>query len=338
MSKFNIAVVGATGNVGREILSILNERNFPVKKIFALASKKSEGKRIDFGSKKIKVQSLETFNFKNADIVLSSAGSAISESFIKKASDSGAITIDNTSCFRMNKDVPLIVPEVNVKEISKWKKKKIISNPNCSTIQLVTALKPIHDAFKIKRIIVSTYQSTSGAGKKAMDELFYQTLDVYKNKNLKSDIFSKQIAFNVIPQIDVFLDDGKTKEEWKLIEETKKILDNKIKVFATCVRVPVFIGHALSVNIETQSSINEKKLNKVMEDFEGINVIDNPSNNEYVTPDEIAGKDEVFVSRLRKDDSVKNGISLWIVADNLRKGAALNTVQIAEELIKMKIK
>lgn len=338
MSKFNIAVVGATGNVGREILSILNERNFPVKKIFALASKKSEGKRIDFGSKKIKVQSLETFNFKNSDIVLSSAGSAISESFIKKASDSGAITIDNTSCFRMNKDVPLIVPEVNVKEISKWKKKKIISNPNCSTIQLVTALKPIHDAFKIKRIIVSTYQSTSGAGKKAMDELFYQTLDVYKNKNLKSDIFSKQIAFNVIPQIDVFLDDGKTKEEWKLIEETKKILDNKIKVFATCVRVPVFIGHALSVNIETQSSINEKKLNKVMEDFEGINVIDNPSNNEYVTPDEIAGKDEVFVSRLRKDDSVKNGISLWIVADNLRKGAALNTVQIAEELIKMKIK
>lgn len=338
MSKFNIAVVGATGNVGREILSILNERNFPVKKIFALASKKSEGKRIDFGSKKIKVQSLETFNFKNSDIVLSSAGSAISESFIKKASDSGAITIDNTSCFRMDKDVPLIVPEVNVKEISKWKKKKIISNPNCSTIQLVTALKPIHDAFKIKRIIVSTYQSTSGAGKKAMDELFYQTLDVYKNKNLKSDIFSKQIAFNVIPQIDVFLDDGKTKEEWKLIEETKKILDNKIKVFATCVRVPVFIGHALSVNIETQSSINEKKLNKVMEDFEGINVIDNPSNNEYVTPDEIAGKDEVFVSRLRKDDSVKNGISLWIVADNLRKGAALNTVQIAEELIKMKIK
>lgn len=338
MSKFNIAVVGATGNVGREILSILNERNFPVKKIFALASKKSDGKRIDFGSKKIKVQSLETFNFKNADIVLSSAGSAISESFIKKASDSGAITIDNTSCFRMNKDVPLIVPEVNVKEISKWKKKKIISNPNCSTIQLVTALKPIHDAFKIKRIIVSTYQSTSGAGKKAMDELFYQTLDVYKNKNLKSDIFSKQIAFNVIPQIDVFLDDGKTKEEWKLIEETKKILDNKIKVFATCVRVPVFIGHALSVNIETQSSINEKKLNKVMEDFEGINVIDNPSNNEYVTPDEIAGKDEVFVSRLRKDDSVKNGISLWIVADNLRKGAALNTVQIAEELIKVKIK
>lgn len=338
MSKFNIAVVGATGNVGREILSILNERNFPVKKIFALASKKSDGKRIDFGSKKIKVQSLETFNFKNSDIVLSSAGSAISESFIKKASDSGAITIDNTSCFRMNKDVPLIVPEVNVKEISKWKKKKIISNPNCSTIQLVTALKPIHDAFKIKRIIVSTYQSTSGAGKKAMDELFYQTLDVYKNKNLKSDIFSKQIAFNVIPQIDVFLDDGKTKEEWKLIEETKKILDNKIKVFATCVRVPVFIGHALSVNIETQSSINEKKLNKVMEDFEGINVIDNPSNNEYVTPDEIAGKDEVFVSRLRKDDSVKNGISLWIVADNLRKGAALNTVQIAEELIKVKIK
>lgn len=218
------------------------------------------------------------------------------------------------------------------------KKKKIISNPNCSTIQLVTALKPIHDAFKIKRIIVSTYQSTSGAGKKAMDELFYQTLDVYKNKNLRSEIFSKQIAFNVIPQIDVFLDDGKTKEEWKLIEETKKILDNKIKVFATCVRVPVFIGHALSVNVETQSSINEKKLNKVMEDFEGVNVIDNPSNNEYVTPDEIAGKDEVFVSRLRKDDSVKNGISLWIVADNLRKGAALNTVQIAEELIKMKIK
>jgi len=238
----------------------------------------------------------------------------------------------------MDKDVPLIVPEVNVKELSKSKKKKIIANTNCSTIQLVTALKPIHDIFKIKRIIVSTYQSTSGAGKKAMDELFTQTLDVYKNKSLKSEVFSKQIAFNIIPQIDIFLDDGKTKEELKLIQETKKILDTKIKVFATCVRVPVFIGHALSVNIETQLTINEKKVRKVLKDFEGVNLVDDPSKSEYITPDEIAGKDEVFVSRIRKDDSVKNGLSLWIVADNLRKGAALNTVQIAEELIKKKVK
>lgn len=338
MNTFNIAIVGATGNVGREILNILCERNFPAKKIFALASKSSEGKRVDYGSKKIKIQSLDKFNFKNADIVLSSAGSAVSESFVEKAANAGAITIDNTSCFRMDKDVPLIVPEVNVKELSKSKKKKIIANPNCSTIQLVTALKPIHDIFKIKRIIVSTYQSTSGAGKKAMDELFTQTLDVYKNKSLKSEVFSKQIAFNVIPQIDIFLDDGKTKEELKLIQETKKILDTKIKVFATCVRVPVFIGHALSVNIETQLTINEKKVRKVLNDFEGVNLVDDPSKSEYITPDEIAGKDEVFVSRIRKDDSVKNGLSLWIVADNLRKGAALNTVQIAEELIKKKVK
>ncbi len=337
MTKFNIAIVGATGNVGREILQILSERNFPVKKVFALASKSSEGKRVDFGVKKIKVQSLEKFNFKHTDIVLSSAGSSVSESFVKKAADAGAITIDNTSLFRMDKNVPLIVPEVNIKELTK-SKKKIIANPNCSTIQLVTALKPIHDVFKIKRIIVSTYQSTSGAGKKAMDELFNQTLDVYKNKPLKPQVFSKQIAFNLIPQIDTFLDDGKTKEEWKLIEETKKILDPKIKVFATCVRVPVFIGHSLSVNIETQSSINEKKARAILEKFEGVNVIDNTTNNDYVTPDEIAGKDEVFVSRIRKDDSIKNGLSLWIVADNLRKGAALNTVQIAEELIKTKTK
>ena len=335
MKKYNIAIVGATGNVGREILQIIEERKFPVKKIYALASKDSEGKKLNYGEDhSIKVSSLEKFKFQNIDIVFSSSGSEVSKIFVPKATKAGAIVIDNTSFFRMVKDIPLIVPEVNAKEISKFKKKKIISNPNCSTIQLVTALKPIHDQFVIKRIVVSTYQSTSGAGKKAMDELFNQTLDVYKNKPLKSKFFTKKIAFNVIPHIDEFQSNGDTKEELKMIEETKKILDPKIKISATCVRVPVFIGHAESVNIETKKEINLDIVNKVLNNASGIKVLDIKSDGGYVTPDETAGEDDVFVSRIRKDESIKNGLSMWVVADNLRKGAALNSVQIAEELIK----
>ena len=331
MKKYNIAIVGATGNVGREILQIIQERNFPVKKIYALASKRSEGKKLNYGEdKSIKVSSLEKFKFENIDIVFSSSGSEISKVFVPK----GAIVIDNTSFFRMDKDIPLIVPEVNAKEISKFKKKKIISNPNCSTIQLVTALKPIHDQFVIKRIVVSTYQSTSGAGKKAMDELFNQTLDVYKNKPLKSKVFTKKIAFNVIPHIDEFQSNGDTKEELKMMEETKKILDPKIKISATCVRVPVFIGHAESVNIETKKEINLDLVDNILNSAPGVKVLDIKSDGGYVTPDETAGEDDVFISRIRKDESIKNGLSLWVVADNLRKGAALNSVQIAEELIK----
>ena len=335
MKKYNIAIVGATGNVGREILQIIQERNFPVKKIYALASKRSEGKKLNYGEdKSIKVSSLEKFKFENIDIVFSSSGSEISKVFVPKATKAGAIVIDNTSFFRMDKDIPLIVPEVNAKEISKFKKKKIISNPNCSTIQLVTALKPIHDQFVIKRIVVSTYQSTSGAGKKAMDELFNQTLDVYKNKPLKSKVFTKKIAFNVIPHIDEFQSNGDTKEELKMMEETKKILDPKIKISATCVRVPVFIGHAESVNIETKKEINLDLVDNILNSAPGVKVLDIKSDGGYVTPDETAGEDDVFISRIRKDESIKNGLSLWVVADNLRKGAALNSVQIAEELIK----
>ena len=335
MKKYNIAIVGATGNVGREILQIIQERNFPVKKIYALASKRSEGKKLNYGEdKSIKVSSLEKFKFENIDIVFSSSGSEISKVFVPKATKAGAIVIDNTSFFRMDKDIPLIVPEVNAKEISKFKKKKIISNPNCSTIQLVTALKPIHDQFVIKRIVVSTYQSTSGAGKKAMDELFNQTLDVYKNKPLKSRVFTKKIAFNVIPHIDEFQSNGDTKEELKMMEETKKILDPKIKISATCVRVPVFIGHAESVNIETKKEINLDLVDNILNSAPGVKVLDIKSDGGYVTPDETAGEDDVFISRIRKDESIKNGLSLWVVADNLRKGAALNSVQIAEELIK----
>ncbi len=334
MKKYNIAIIGATGNVGREVLGILDDRNFPVGELFALASKNSEGKKINYANKKvIKVQDLEKFKFKNIDIVISSPGSEISKLYVPVAIKAGAVVIDNTSLFRLNKDIPLVVPEVNPKEISKYKKKKIIANPNCSTIQLVTVLKPLHDKFIIKRVVVSTYQSTSGAGKNAMDELFNQTLDVYKNKNLKQKVFSKKIAFNIIPHIDKFLDDGQTKEEWKMSEETKKILDPKIKVSATCVRVPVFIGHAESVNIETKRKIDSDEVINILKKSPGISVVDSRVDGGYVTPDETSGEDEVFVSRVRNDTTLKNGLSMWIVADNLRKGAALNSVQIAEELL-----
>ena len=332
MKKYNIAVVGATGNVGREILNTLEFRKFPIGNIFALASPKSEGSKITYGeNKEIVVQDLNNFDFKGIDIVLSSPGSQISKEFAPKAVKKGAVVVDNTSYFRMKKDIPLIVPEVNPEDL-KVLKKNIISNPNCSTIQMVLALKPLHDLFKIKKIIVSTYQSTSGAGKAAMDELFHQTLDVYKNKPLEPKVFSKRIAFNIIPQIDNFQEGGHTKEENKMVEETQKILKSKIEVFATCVRVPVFVGHAESIYIETEKEIDLKKAISKMRKAEGLSVVDENIDGGYVTPDESAGDDKVFISRLRLKD--KKSMGLWVVADNLRKGAALNSVQIAELWIK----
>ena len=334
MKKINIAIVGSTGNVGREILKILVERKFPFGKIELLASEKSVGKKINFQKKKsIEVKKLEGFNFKGVDLVFSSAGARVSKNFVPIALDKGVVVIDNTSAFRLEKNVPLVVPEVN-SDILKNFKNGIIANPNCSTIQMVTALKPIHDQLGIKRIVVSTYQSTSGAGKSAMDELFHQTLDVYRNKSLIPNIFTKKIAFNLIPHIDDFLDEGQTKEEQKMIDETKKILDKKISVFATCVRVPVFVGHGESINIETKKVIKLDKVREMLNSANGVSLIDKRENGGYVTPDESAGLDDVFVSRLRVDKSIKNGLGMWVVSDNIRKGAALNSVQIAEELIK----
>ena len=337
MKKYNVAIIGATGNVGREILNILDQREFPIKNITALASSKSEGQIVSYGNdKEINIKNLETFDFKNIDIVLSSAGSSISEKYTPKATKAGAIVIDNTSFFRMKDDIPLIIPEVNPDDLVGVKKKRIIANPNCSTIQMAVAIKPIHDLFKIKKIIVSTYQSTSGAGKIAMDELFYQTLDVYKNKPLTPSFFTKRIAFNLIPQIDDFLENGETKEEMKMIEETQKILGSKIEIFATCVRVPVFVGHAESIYLETEKSVDLKKLTAKIKKISGISLIDKKIDGGYITPDEVAGEDDVFISRMRK--SGNKNLGLWVVADNLRKGAALNSVQIAELLIKKYLK
>lgn len=331
-----VSILGATGNVGREFLSIIEERKFPVEELFLLASHKSEGKKILFGKKEIKVLDLNKFDFKKCELVFSSAGSKVASEFGPKAANSGCFVIDNSSYFRMDPDVPLVVPEVNSQDL-KIIKKKIIANPNCSTIQMVMVLKPLHDLFKIKRVVVSTYQSTSGAGRQQMDELFEQTKDIFANNQIKKKFFTKQIAFNVIPHIDNFLDDGQTKEEWKMQVETQKILDKKIQVSATCVRVPVFIGHGESVNIEFEKEISEDKLREVLKKSPGVSLIDYRQDEGYVTPEECAGEDKVFVSRIRKDNTLKNAISLWIVADNLRKGAALNAIQIGEELIKKKI-
>ena len=292
-------------------------------------------KKLTFKKKKsIEVKHLEGFNFKGVDLVFSSAGASVSKNFVPIALDKGSVVIDNTSAFRLEKNVPLVVPEVNSDALKNFKKNGIIANPNCSTIQMVTALKPLHDELGIKRIVVSTYQSTSGAGKSAMEELFHQTLDVYKNKSLIPNIFTKKIAFNLIPHIDDFLDEGQTKEEQKMVDETKKILDKKISVFATCVRVPVFVGHGESINIETKKVIKLDKVREILNSASGVSLIDKRENGGYVTPDESAGLDDVFVSRLRVDKSIKNGLGMWVVSDNIRKGAALNSVQIAEELIK----
>ena len=331
---YKIAVVGATGNVGREILTTLSERAFPIDKITALASDNSDGRVVSFGEdKELGVQSLSSFDFAGTDIVLSSAGGKISAEFAPRATKAGAIVIDNTSQFRMDPDVPLVVPEVNSHAISEYGRRNIIANPNCSTIQMVVALKPLHDLAGLKRVVVSTYQSVSGAGRAGMDELFNQTRAVFVNDPLDRQEFTKQIAFNAIPHIDVFMDDGSTKEEWKMVAETKKILDPKIKISATCVRVPVSIGHAESVNMTFDRPVNVEEARAALSAAPGVVVVDHRADEGYVSPVECVGEDAVYVSRIREDISEENALNIWVVSDNLRKGAALNAVQIAEELV-----
>ena len=333
--SYKVAVVGATGNVGREILKILSERHFPASEVIALASRKSAGKEVSYGEVSIlKVQSLDDYDFADTDIVLSSAGSNVSKNFAHRAASAGCVVIDNTSLFRMEPEIPLVIPEVNAHALKDFRKTNIIANPNCSTMQMLVALKPLHDAAKIKRIVVSTYQSVSGAGKEGMDELFDQTKALFMNSTKEPEKFTKRIAFNVIPHIDVFMDDGSTKEEWKMVNETKKILDPNISVTATCVRVPVFVGHSESVNVEFENPITVDEARELLAESDGVVLYDEHRNGGYCTPIECAGEDGVFVSRLRLDPSVKHGLNLWIVSDNLRKGAALNAVQIAEELIR----
>ena len=333
---FNYAVVGATGNVGREILQILAERSVPSSEVIAIASSASKGLEVPYGDDAVlKVDSLETFDFGNVDIVLSSPGANVSREFAPKAAAAGAIVIDNTSEFRMDPEVPLVVPEVNVEAIANYKAKNIIANPNCSTIQMVVALKPLHDEVGINRVVVSTYQSVSGAGKSAMDELFNQTRGIYANEPEQKfmENFTKSIAFNVIPHIDVFMEDGSTKEEWKMSVETKKIIDPSIEVHANCVRVPVFIGHAEWVNVELNSPLSYENARELLGAAPGLVVVDHRQDEGYVTPVECAGEDAVYVSRIREDLTIENGLSFWVVSDNIRKGAALNTVQISEVLI-----
>jgi aspartate-semialdehyde dehydrogenase len=334
---YKVAVVGATGNVGREVLSIMEERQFPADEVVALASERSAGKEISYGEKQtLRVQDLAKFDFTNTNIVLSSPGAKVSAEYSPRATKAGAVVIDNTSQFRMDPDVPLVVPEVNPDAIAGYKKRRIIANPNCSTIQLVAVLKPLHDLAPIRRVVVSTYQSTSGGGKAHMDELFNQTKGIFVNQpaTKHQENFTKQIAFNVIPHIDVFMDDGTTKEEWKMMAETKKILDPSIKLTATCVRVPVFIGHAEAINVEFDGEVTEQQIRKALKSSPGITVVDHRADEGYVTPVECAGEDDIYVSRIRMDQTIDCGVNIWVVADNLRKGAALNTVQIAEELIK----
>ena len=331
--SYKVAVVGATGAVGHEMLSVLHERRFPVNDVIALASDRSAGKDVSFGDNDLRVQDLAKFDFRGVDIVLSSAGAKISADFAPGAAKTGAVIIDNTSHFRMDPDVPLIVPEVNPEAMKDHTKKNIIANPNCSTIQMVVALKPLHDLATVKRVVVCTYQSVSGAGKEAMDELFNQTRGVLMNNQAEPEIFTKPIAFNLIPQIDSFMDDNMTKEEWKMMAETKKILGSKIKVCASCCRVPVFIGHSEFVNVEFEREITAEQAKQALSRAPGVTLIDLDSDMAYVTPLEIAGEDAVFVSRVREDATVENGLNFWCVADNIRKGAALNAVQIAELLI-----
>jgi len=334
---YRVAVVGATGNVGREMLGILAERSFPADEVVALASRRSQGTEVSFGDKTLKVKAIEHHDFSDIDICLMSAGSAVSKEWSPRIAAAGAVVIDNSSCWRYDADVPLVVPEVNADAVAGFRKKGIIANPNCSTAPLVVALKPLHDRAKITRVVVATYQSVSGAGKEAMDELFTQTKAVYTLNDITPKKFTKRMAFNVIPHIDVFMDDGFTKEEWKMVAETKKILDLKIKVVATCVRVPVFVGHSEAVNIEFENPITAEEAREVLRDAPGVIVIDKRETGGYVTPYEAAGEDATYVSRIREDPTVENGIVLWCVSDNLRKGAALNAVQIAECLINRKL-
>jgi aspartate-semialdehyde dehydrogenase len=329
---YKIAVVGATGNVGREMLNVLMQRQFPISEVVALASTRSVGTEVSFGDGILKVKALDYYDFKGTDIVLMSAGGAIAKQWAPKIAAQGPLVIDNSSAWRMDRQVPLVVPEVNADALNDIPK-GIIANPNCSTAQLVVVLKPLHDLFKIKRVVVSTYQSVSGAGKDAMDELFRQTRAVFVADPIEVGEFTKQIAFNVIPHIDVFLDSGLTKEEWKMVVETQKILDPDIQVTATCVRVPVFVGHSEAVNIEFERPVTAEKARAALRAAPGILVVDKREDGGYVTPVECAGEDATFVSRIRKDPTIENGLNLWIVSDNLRKGAALNAVQIAESLI-----
>jgi aspartate-semialdehyde dehydrogenase len=330
---FKVAVVGATGNVGREMLNILEERGFPVSEIVPLASRRSLGSEVAFGDKTLKTRVLDQYDFSDTDICLMSAGGNVSKEWSPKIARQGCVVIDNSSAFRYDQDVPLIVPEVNPDAISGFTRKNIIANPNCSTAQLLVALKPLHDHAVIKRVVVATYQSVSGAGKEGMDELFTQTRAVFVADTVDVKKFTKRIAFNVIPHIDVFMEDGTTKEEWKMVAETKKMLDPKIKLTATCVRVPVFIGHSEAVNIEFEKPITADEAREILREAPGCLVIDKHEDGGYATPIESAGEDATYISRIREDSTVDNGLNLWVVSDNLRKGAALNTVQIAELLI-----
>ncbi|MCX7373866.1 MAG: aspartate-semialdehyde dehydrogenase [Alphaproteobacteria bacterium] len=332
---YKVAVVGATGAVGREMLKTLAERDFPVSEIVALASGRSAGTEISWGDKKVlKVQNLETFDFTGTDIGLFSPGASVSAVHAPRAAAQGCVVIDNTSHFRMEPDVPLVVPEVNPHALAQFRKRRIIANPNCSTIQMVLALKPLHEIARIKRVVVSTYQSVSGAGKEGMDELFHQTKSSFVHQEPEPQQFTKPIAFNCIPHIDKFMDDGSTKEEWKMAVETRKILDPDIKVIATCVRVPVFIGHAEAVHVEFESAISEAQALAAWRKAPGIRVFDKREDGGYITQLDAAGEDDTYVSRLRKDPTVEFGLAFWCVSDNLRKGAALNAVQIAEAMVK----
>jgi aspartate-semialdehyde dehydrogenase len=334
---YKVAVVGATGNVGREMLDILAERAFPADEVVALASRKSQGTECSFGDKTLKVKALDHYDFSDVDICLMSAGGAVSKEWSPKIAAAGGVVIDNSSTWRMDPDVPLVVPEVNADAVEGFIKKNIIANPNCSTAQLVVALKPLHDAAKIKRVVVATYQSVSGAGKEAMDELFSQTKAIFTVDEIEPKKFPKRIAFNLIPQIDVFMEDGYTKEEWKMVAETKKILDPKIKLTATCVRVPVFVGHSEAVNIEFENPIGADEAREILRQAPGCLVIDKREPGGYVTPYESVGEDATYISRIRTDPTVDNGLEMWVVSDNLRKGAALNAVQIAEVLVNRKL-
>ncbi|WP_435165830.1 aspartate-semialdehyde dehydrogenase [Falsirhodobacter sp. 1013] len=336
---YRVVVAGATGNVGREMLNILAEREFPIDDIVALASRKSIGTEVSFGEKTLKTKDLDTFDFTGWDIALFAVGSDATKIYAPKAAASGCVVIDNSSLYRYDPAVPLVVPEVNAEAVDGYTKKMIIANPNCSTAQMVVALKPLHDRAKIKRVVVSTYQSVSGAGKEGIDELWNQTKGIYvPGQEVAASKFSKQIAFNVIPHIDVFLDDGSTKEEWKMVAETKKILDKDIRVTATCVRVPVFVGHSESINIEFEDFLDEHEARDILREAPGILVVDKREAGGYITPIECVGEYATYISRIRQDSTIDNGLNLWCVSDNLRKGAALNAVQIAEVLGKRCLK
>jgi len=331
---YRVAVAGATGAVGQEILNILEELRFPADEVIPLASERSVGKEVAYGDdKRLKVRDLASFDFEGVDLGLFSPGAAISAVHAPRAAEAGCIVVDNTSQFRMDPDVPLVVPEVNPEALEGFRARNIIANPNCSTIQMVMALKPLHDIARIRRVVVATYQSVSGAGQEAMDELFEQTKAIYMNDKKEPQVFTKQIAFNCIPRIDIFMEDGSTKEEWKMVVETKKILDPAIEVAATCVRVPVFVGHALALNVEFEEPLDPEDARAALHEFNGVLVVDRPDEDEYATQIDCVGDHATFVSRIRQDTTVPHGLAMWVVADNLRKGAALNTVQIAQALI-----